>query len=68
MSAKWPRWLVPNCSSKPSAVRPSGGTITTATVQGIATLVRSGMIDDAQLGGLLDDAIAHFLRGSRAAV
>jgi len=26
------------------------------------------MIDAAQLGGLLDDAIAHFLRGSRAAV
>jgi AcrR family transcriptional regulator len=29
-SAKWPRWLVPNCSSKPSAVRPKGGTITPA--------------------------------------
>src|SRR5215212_204444 len=24
VSAKWPRWLVPNCSSKPSAVRASG--------------------------------------------
>ena len=25
VSAKWPRWFVPNCSSKPSAVRPCGG-------------------------------------------
>ena len=24
MSAKWPRWFVPNCISKPSAVRRSG--------------------------------------------
>src|SRR5436305_1502115 len=24
VNAKWPRWLVPNCSSKPSAVRPAG--------------------------------------------
>ncbi len=30
MRAKWPRWLVPNCSSKPSAVRLRGGTITPA--------------------------------------
>src|ERR1700677_3353002 len=30
VSAKWPRWLVPNCSSKPSAVRASGGIITPA--------------------------------------
>src|SRR2546421_257160 len=26
----WPRWLVPNCSSKPSAVRGRGGAITPA--------------------------------------
>ena len=30
MSAKWPRWLVPNWSSKPSAVRRRGGAITPA--------------------------------------
>ena len=30
MRAKWPRWLVPNCNSKPSAVRDSGGIITPA--------------------------------------
>ena len=30
VSAKWPRWFVPNCSSKPSAVRERGGTMTPA--------------------------------------
>ena len=30
VSAKWPRWLVPNCSSKPSAVATSGGIMTPA--------------------------------------
>ena len=29
-STKWPRWLVPNWVSKPSAVRPSGVAITPA--------------------------------------
>ena len=44
------------------------GLVLFATVQGIAALLTGGMIDDAQLDGLLDDAVAHFLRGSRAAV
>ena len=30
MRAKWPRWLVPNCISKPSAVRRRGRAITPA--------------------------------------
>ena len=30
VSAKWPRWLVPNCSSKPSVVVCFGGYITPA--------------------------------------
>ena len=30
VSAKWPRWLVPNCNSNPSAVVPRGGIITPA--------------------------------------
>src|ERR1700758_5490405 len=29
-NTKWPRWLVPNCVSKPSAVRPNGVAITPA--------------------------------------
>ena len=44
------------------------GLVLFATIQGIAALVTGGMIDDAQLDGLLADAVAHFLRGSRAAV
>ncbi len=35
--AKWPRWLVPNCSSKPSAVRDSGGIITPALLMSRST-------------------------------
>src|SRR5215467_3551272 len=30
VSAKWPRWLVPSCSSNPSAVVPRGGIISPA--------------------------------------
>jgi len=38
-----------------------------ATIQGIAALVTGGMVDPGQLDGLVADAIAHFLRGSRVA-
>ena len=38
-----------------------------ATIQGIAALVTAGIVDADQLGELVGDAIAHFLRGSRAA-
>jgi AcrR family transcriptional regulator len=41
------------------------GLVLFATVQGIATLVGSGMIEAALLPELLDDAVANFLRGSR---
>jgi AcrR family transcriptional regulator len=44
------------------------GLILFATVQGIATLVTAGMVASEQVDGLLADSIAHFLRGSRAAV
>src|ERR1700730_15112925 len=37
VSAKWPRWLVPNCSSKPSGVRVSG------TCMMPALLIRTSM-------------------------
>ena len=30
VSAKWPRWFVPNCVSNPSWVRPNGVNITPA--------------------------------------
>jgi AcrR family transcriptional regulator len=43
------------------------GLVLFATVQGIATLVTGGMVDDEQVDELVADAIAHFLRGSRAA-
>jgi AcrR family transcriptional regulator len=44
------------------------GLVLFATVQGLAALVTSGMVEAAQLNWLLPDAIAHFLRGSRTTV
>jgi hypothetical protein len=44
------------------------GLVLFATIQGIAALVTGGMVDPEQLDELVADAIAHFLRGSRAAV
>jgi AcrR family transcriptional regulator len=41
------------------------GLVLFATIQGIAALVTSGMVDSEQLHELLADAIDHFLRGSR---
>lgn len=43
------------------------GLVLFATIQGIATLHASGIVDASQLDGLLADAIAHFLRGTRGA-
>ncbi|MCW3056638.1 MAG: TetR family transcriptional regulator [Solirubrobacterales bacterium] len=42
------------------------GLVLFATIQGVATLVTGGMVDDEQLDELLADAVSHFLRGSRA--
>ncbi len=42
------------------------GLVLFATIQGIAALVTSGMVDLGQVDELVSDAIAHFLRGSRA--
>jgi AcrR family transcriptional regulator len=44
------------------------GLVLFATLQGIAALVAGGMVSAELLDGLLADAIANFLRGSRAAV
>jgi AcrR family transcriptional regulator len=44
------------------------GLVLFATIQGIAALITGGMVQEAQLEGLLADAIEHFLRGSRLAV
>jgi AcrR family transcriptional regulator len=44
------------------------GLVLFATIQGIAALLNGGMIDPEQLDELVADAIAHFLRGSRAPV
>jgi AcrR family transcriptional regulator len=44
------------------------GLVLFATVQGLAALVTSGMVEADQLNWLVPDAIAHFLRGSRTAV
>jgi AcrR family transcriptional regulator len=44
------------------------GLVLFATIQGIAALVTGGMVQAEQLDELVADAIAHFLRGSRAAV
>jgi AcrR family transcriptional regulator len=43
------------------------GRVLFATIQGIAALVTGGMVQAEQLDDLVADAIAHFLRGSRAA-
>jgi AcrR family transcriptional regulator len=43
------------------------GLVLFATIQGIAALVTSGMVQAEQLDELVADAITHFLRGSRAA-
>jgi AcrR family transcriptional regulator len=43
------------------------GLVLFATIQGIAALVTSGMVQAEQLDELVGDAIAQFLRGSRAA-
>jgi AcrR family transcriptional regulator len=40
------------------------GLVLFATIQGIAALVTSGVVEAGQLDGLVADAIAHFLRGS----
>jgi AcrR family transcriptional regulator len=42
------------------------GLVLFATVQGVAALVTGGMVRPEQLDGLLTDAVAHFLRGSRS--
>lgn len=43
------------------------GLVLFATIQGIAALVTAGMVEPERVDELLRDAIAHFLRGSRAA-
>jgi AcrR family transcriptional regulator len=43
------------------------GLVLLATIQGIAALVTSGIVQPEQLDELVADAIAQFLRGSRAA-
>ena len=42
------------------------GLVLFATIQGIASLVSAGIVQPEQLDALVVDAIAHFLRGSRA--
>jgi AcrR family transcriptional regulator len=44
------------------------GLVLYATIQGIAALVTAGIVHADQIDELVADAIAHFLRGSRAAV
>ncbi len=43
------------------------GLVLFATIQGIAALVTGGIVAPEQVDALVGDAIAHFLRGSRAA-
>ena len=42
------------------------GLVLFSTIQGIASLVSAGIVQPDQLEALVADAIAHFLRGSRA--
>jgi AcrR family transcriptional regulator len=41
------------------------GLVLFATIQGIAALLNAGIVEPEQLEGLVGDATAHFLRGSR---
>jgi AcrR family transcriptional regulator len=43
------------------------GMVLFATMQGIATMAGSGMIEPGELDAVVEDAVAHFLRGARAA-
>ena len=43
------------------------GLVLFATVQGIAAVVNGGIVDALQSDALIADAIANFIRGSRAA-
>lgn len=42
------------------------GLVLFATIHGIAALVTAGLVEADQIDELVADAIAHFLRGSRA--
>ncbi len=42
------------------------GLVLFATIQGIATLVSAGIVPREQIDGLVSDATAYFVRGSRA--
>ncbi|HEY1449954.1 MAG TPA: TetR/AcrR family transcriptional regulator [Solirubrobacteraceae bacterium] len=42
------------------------GLVLFATIQGIAALLAAGIVEPEQLDALVADAVAHFLRGSRA--
>ena len=44
------------------------GLVLFSTIQGIASLVSAGIVQPDQLDALVVDAIAHFLRGSRAPI
>jgi hypothetical protein len=44
------------------------GLVLFATIQGIAALVTGGIVGAEEVDGLVADAIARFLRGSRASV
>jgi hypothetical protein len=35
-------------------------------MQGIATMASSGMIEPGELDAVVEEAVAHFLRGARA--
>ena len=62
--------LAPQQGQAEGAVEPGEpervGFVLFATIQGIAALVTGGMVQAEQLDALVADAIAHFLRGSRA--
>src|SRR5271165_4391700 len=55
VNAKWPRWLVPMCASKPSAVRVSGKPNTpalftsTSTVSTDSANVRTGQVGQIEV-------------------
>ena len=44
------------------------GLVLLSTLQGVASLRAAGMIAPEQLDGLLDDAVTHFLRGTRSTI
>src|SRR4051812_33537344 len=70
VSAKWPRWLVPNCSSKPSAVVRRGVAMTPALLtsrSSSSTVVANARTDDRSARSSLRTSTSPVIRAAASA-